>query len=205
MARPLTVEPVDATFGAVVTGFRIAELDDDTWQRTLCDLAQVRAADLSRPVSHPRPADRLRQALRAARVRDVGDQQRQGRRHAAAREGQRRPPQDPERQHGLALPIRPTCRSRPRARCSPPRKCRRSAATPAWPTCAPPTTRSTTATKAKVDGPRRLPFAALQPVQARPRHEEGATASIAATACTTGRCRSGRWSRRIPRPAASRC
>jgi alpha-ketoglutarate-dependent taurine dioxygenase len=32
MARPLTVEPIDATFGAVVTGFRIAELDDDTWQ-----------------------------------------------------------------------------------------------------------------------------------------------------------------------------
>ena len=32
MARPLIVEPVDATFGAVVTGFRIAELDDDTWQ-----------------------------------------------------------------------------------------------------------------------------------------------------------------------------
>ncbi|CAN5673616.1 TauD/TfdA family dioxygenase [soil metagenome] len=32
MARPLTVEPVDATFGAVVTGFRIADLDDDTWR-----------------------------------------------------------------------------------------------------------------------------------------------------------------------------
>jgi alpha-ketoglutarate-dependent taurine dioxygenase len=33
MARALTIEPVDATFGAVVTGFRIAELDDDTWQQ----------------------------------------------------------------------------------------------------------------------------------------------------------------------------
>src|SRR5882757_8353738 len=32
MLRPLTVDPVDATFGAVVTGFRIAELDDHTWQ-----------------------------------------------------------------------------------------------------------------------------------------------------------------------------
>ena len=32
MARSVTVKPVDATFGAVVTGFRIAELDDDTWQ-----------------------------------------------------------------------------------------------------------------------------------------------------------------------------
>ena len=32
MARPLTIEPVDATFGAVVTGLRIAELDDETFQ-----------------------------------------------------------------------------------------------------------------------------------------------------------------------------
>jgi alpha-ketoglutarate-dependent taurine dioxygenase len=32
MARPLTIEPVDATFGAVVTGFRIPELDDETFR-----------------------------------------------------------------------------------------------------------------------------------------------------------------------------
>src|SRR3954466_8880555 len=32
MARPLSIEPVDATFGAVVTGFRIPELDDATFQ-----------------------------------------------------------------------------------------------------------------------------------------------------------------------------
>src|SRR5205814_10609769 len=32
MARPLTIDPVDATFGAVVTGFRITELDDATFQ-----------------------------------------------------------------------------------------------------------------------------------------------------------------------------
>src|SRR5215208_128139 len=32
MARPLIIEPVDATFGAVVTGFRITELDDATFQ-----------------------------------------------------------------------------------------------------------------------------------------------------------------------------
>ena len=32
MARALTIEPVDATFGAVATGFRIAELDDETFQ-----------------------------------------------------------------------------------------------------------------------------------------------------------------------------
>jgi alpha-ketoglutarate-dependent taurine dioxygenase len=32
MAIPLTIEPVDATFGAVVTGFSIAELDDETFR-----------------------------------------------------------------------------------------------------------------------------------------------------------------------------
>ena len=32
MAQPLTIEPLDATFGAVATGFRIAELDDETFQ-----------------------------------------------------------------------------------------------------------------------------------------------------------------------------
>ena len=32
MATPLKIEPVDATFGAVVTGFRIPEIDDDTFQ-----------------------------------------------------------------------------------------------------------------------------------------------------------------------------
>src|ERR1700744_4418067 len=32
MSRPLTIEPVDATFGAIVTGFRIAEIDDETFQ-----------------------------------------------------------------------------------------------------------------------------------------------------------------------------
>lgn len=33
MARPLIVEPLDATFGAVISGFRIAEIEDDTWRR----------------------------------------------------------------------------------------------------------------------------------------------------------------------------
>jgi alpha-ketoglutarate-dependent taurine dioxygenase len=32
MASPLTIEPVDATFGAVVTGFRVTELDDVAFQ-----------------------------------------------------------------------------------------------------------------------------------------------------------------------------
>ena len=32
MATPLKIEPVDATFGAVVTGFRIPEIDDETFQ-----------------------------------------------------------------------------------------------------------------------------------------------------------------------------
>ena len=32
MASRLHIAPIDATFGAVVTGFRIAELDDATWR-----------------------------------------------------------------------------------------------------------------------------------------------------------------------------
>ncbi len=32
MASTLKVEPIDATFGAVVTGFRIVDLDDATWR-----------------------------------------------------------------------------------------------------------------------------------------------------------------------------
>jgi alpha-ketoglutarate-dependent taurine dioxygenase len=32
MARTLDIRPLDATFGAVVTGFRIAELDEMTWR-----------------------------------------------------------------------------------------------------------------------------------------------------------------------------
>ena len=77
MADTLKIEPVDATFGAVVTGFRITELDDATW-RALHD-AWLKYALLIFPGQHLTRdrADRLRQALRAARVRDGGDQQRQ--------------------------------------------------------------------------------------------------------------------------------
>jgi alpha-ketoglutarate-dependent taurine dioxygenase len=32
MARTLSIKPVDATFGAVVTGVRVSELDEPTWQ-----------------------------------------------------------------------------------------------------------------------------------------------------------------------------
>src|SRR5215470_12722467 len=32
MARTLSIKPVDATFGAVVTGIRVSELDEPTWQ-----------------------------------------------------------------------------------------------------------------------------------------------------------------------------
>ena len=32
MANPLKIEPVDATFGAVVTGLRIPEVDDETFR-----------------------------------------------------------------------------------------------------------------------------------------------------------------------------
>src|SRR5262245_23883154 len=102
------------------------------------------------------------------------------------------------------MPIRPTCRCKPRAQCSAPRSCRRSAGAPAGPTCAPltmpsipprapgskgcrPTIRCTTARQSSATAPR------------------SPTANTAATASTTGQCRFGRWSRPIPRPAASRC
>ena len=61
------------------------------------------------------------------------------------------------------------------------------------------------AIKAQHRRPQRLSFAALQPGQARPSDQEARRRVLAATACMTGRCRSGRWSRPIPRPAASRC
>ena len=32
MAKPFDVQPVDASFGAVVTGIRLAELDEPTWR-----------------------------------------------------------------------------------------------------------------------------------------------------------------------------
>ena len=82
MATPLKIEPVDATFGAVVTGFRIPEIDDETFQAL--HAAWLKYALLIFPgqnLTRGR-ADRLRQALRTARVRDDGDQQRQGGRHA---------------------------------------------------------------------------------------------------------------------------
>ena len=59
--------------------------------------------------------------------------------------------------------------------------------------------------KARLEGLAALSLAALQPVQAWPSDARRPTANIAATASTTGRCRCGRWSRPIPRPAASRC
>ena len=31
MVKPFDVQPVDASFGAVVTGLRLAELDEPTW------------------------------------------------------------------------------------------------------------------------------------------------------------------------------
>ncbi|HEX2890869.1 TauD/TfdA dioxygenase family protein, partial [Vineibacter terrae] len=32
MARPFDIEPLDATFGAVVRGVKVAALDDATWR-----------------------------------------------------------------------------------------------------------------------------------------------------------------------------
>ena len=132
----------DASFGAVVTGLTLAELDDEAFAalyRTWLDYAL-----LIFPGQHlTRRADRLRPPLRRAGVRDRADQQRPRRRLGARRRRHRRRDQGAEGQHGLALRIPPTCRCRPRARCSPPMWCRTRAARPAGPTCAPPTTRWT--------------------------------------------------------------
>ena len=88
MARTLDIEPIDATFGAIVRGIKVAEADEATF-RALYD-AWLEYALLIFPDQHlhARPADRLCQALRAARVRDGGDQQRPLRRHNPSRAGQ---------------------------------------------------------------------------------------------------------------------
>ena len=143
MAQAFDVQPVDASFGAVVTGIRLPELDEADLEGPARHLAGIRPADLSRPVPEEGRADRLRQALRAARVRDGRGQQRARGRHARGW----RPSGDDvvkilKGNEGWHADIRPSSRSRPRARCSAPRSCRRSAAIPAGPTCARPTMRS---------------------------------------------------------------
>ena len=65
----------------------------------------------------------------------------------------------------------PTCRFRPRARCSAPRKCRPSAAIPASPICAPVTTRSTRRPRRSSRGSR-PPTRCTTPGQARPSADE---------------------------------
>ena len=38
MARAFDIKPLDATFGAVVTGIELASLDDATWQKLFIDV-----------------------------------------------------------------------------------------------------------------------------------------------------------------------
>src|SRR5690242_3929798 len=62
MATPLKIEPVDATFGAVVTGFRIPEVDDETF-RALHD-AWLKYALLIFPGQHLTRAEQIAFAKR---------------------------------------------------------------------------------------------------------------------------------------------
>jgi alpha-ketoglutarate-dependent taurine dioxygenase len=62
MATPLKIEPVDATFGAVVTGFRIPEIDGDTF-RSLYD-AWLTYALLIFPGQHLTRAEQIAFAKR---------------------------------------------------------------------------------------------------------------------------------------------
>ena len=62
MATPLKIEPVDATFGAVVTGFRIPEIDDDTFQAL--HAAWLKYALLIFPGQHLTRAEQIGQFVR---------------------------------------------------------------------------------------------------------------------------------------------
>ena len=62
MATPLKIEPVDATFGAIVTGFRIPEIDEGTF-RALHD-AWLEYALLIFPGQHLTRAEQIAFARR---------------------------------------------------------------------------------------------------------------------------------------------
>ena len=162
-------------------------------------LDRPRPAHLPRPVPDPGRAEHLRQALRRTRVPGHADLQR---RQATARSTA-----DPD--DDLVKSLRgnegwhttaPTCRSRPRAPCSPPRSCRPSGAATGWADMRAayealdeattgadpdlrPTTRCTTARAEPVTCPARTP-----------------TAATACTGTTTRRSRSDPSSRSTPKP-----
>ncbi len=82
---PFSVEPLPATFGAVVRGVRLADLDDSTFAK-LYD-AWLEYALLLFPDQHLTQAEQVAFAepLRPARVRARPDQQRPARRNAPRR------------------------------------------------------------------------------------------------------------------------
>jgi alpha-ketoglutarate-dependent taurine dioxygenase len=70
MARVLRIEPLDATFGALVTGVRLADIDEGTW-------AQLHAAWLEHallvfPGQHLSHADQLAFARRFGEIEQLG-------------------------------------------------------------------------------------------------------------------------------------
>ena len=204
MARPLTVEPVDATFGAVVTGFRIAELDDDTWQAL--HAAWLEYALLIFPGQHLTREQQIAFAKRFGplefEMSAISNVKEDGTLRLEKDNDDRikilkgnmgwhaNSTYMPVQAKGAVFSRRGSADGRRPYRMGRHARSLR---------------RARRATCARSFRPRRLPLAALQPVQARPRSRRKPTAPTVAMAFMTGRCRSGRWSRRTPRPAASRC
>ena len=202
MARTLDIEPLDATFGAVVRGIKVADARRATFRALLRRLAEYALLIFPDQHLHARPADRLRQALRAARVRDDGDQQRRS-------DGTLRLEKDNDdvmkilkgnmgwHHDSTYMPVQakgavfsaeevPSDRRPHRLRRHARRlRCARSGDQGAGSKASTPTIRCTTARAGSATRPRRP------------------TASTRGYGLHDGRCRCGRWSRPIPRPAAS--
>ena len=86
MARAFDIEPLDATFGAIVTGMKLAELDEAGWRDLKA--AWLDYALLVFPDQHLKRDQQIAFAkpFRPARVRDGRDQQRAIRWHPACRD-----------------------------------------------------------------------------------------------------------------------
>ena len=159
----LELEPLDATFGAIVRGVELRALDDATWRGAPRGVARARPADLPRPVPHPRRAGRLRPALRRAGVR------RRRPSRTSARDGKVHSEPDDDRvkgaagQRGLAPRQHLHAGAGQGRRVHAPRSCRARARPPAGPTCGRPTRRSTTRPAHAGRRPVGLPLAVLQP------------------------------------------
>ena len=192
MARTLSIRPVDGTFGAVVTGIKVSDLDEAIWRELYATWLQY--ALLIFPDQHLKRDEQIAFArrfgplefemaaisnvkadgtLRLEKDNDDMMKMLKGNMgwhadfdlHARAGQGsgvQRRDRALDRRAHRLGRHARGLRCARSRH----PHQGRR---------------------------PFSLPFAALQPVQARPPDQERRRRSTAATASTTGRCRSGRW------------